>query len=107
MSLLLSVLAAAVCACTGTVPDVRDGAAADAAVQYELIYSQSTPRLVQVRATFTLSDSTLAMVPYGAEHLPDGCLIFDNDETFHGRADAINGTNVWWVGRDSNPEPTT
>ena len=35
------------------------------------------------------------------EHLADGGLVFYDDEAFHG------GRKGWWVGRDSNPEPTT
>jgi hypothetical protein len=47
---------------------------------YELHFSKSDPRAVQVTAEFTVVDTLLAMVPYGAEHLPDGWRTFVKNE---------------------------
>jgi len=50
------------------------------ATRYTFTYSADSMRLVRVTAEFTLKDSTLAMVPYGAEHLPDGWRTFVHNE---------------------------
>ncbi len=49
---------------------------------YALTFSRETPRVVKVEATFRLIDSTLRMMAYGMEHLPDGWRTFVSDERF-------------------------
>jgi predicted metalloprotease with PDZ domain len=49
--------------------------------RYELHFSHANPRLVTVHAEFVLTDTLLRMVPYGAEHLPDGWRTFVRHES--------------------------
>jgi predicted metalloprotease with PDZ domain len=58
--------------------------------RYELIYSRETPREVRVEAELTLHDTLLVMVPYGAEHLPDGWRTFVRGEALR----TLQGTPV-------------
>jgi predicted metalloprotease with PDZ domain len=56
---------------------------------YELAFSRTQPRLVHVTAEFTVSDTLLAMVPYGAEHLSDGWRTFVSNERLTGASTSL------------------